>query len=118
MNYKVAVCSSDGIRLDVHFGKCAKYYIFEPDLEKGVFLPAGIREIEPVCKQCGHSDHDFGAVAQALSDCKIILVNRIGYPARNYMNGVGFTVLSDEGSIEDVLKTLISHILKYNSENK
>ncbi|MDR3292755.1 MAG: hypothetical protein LBT20_01465 [Clostridiales bacterium] len=118
MNYRVAVGSSDGKALDVHFGKCAKYFVYESDFSEGAFLFKEVREIEPVCKQCGRSEHDFGEVAETLSDCKIILVSRIGYPSRAYMESRGFAVLSDDGLVGDALARLISHLYDFHSERK
>ncbi|MDR3217252.1 MAG: hypothetical protein LBT55_07650 [Clostridiaceae bacterium] len=115
MKFKVAVGTEDGLNLDVHFGKCTRFKVFAVDTDISEYSEEAVRTVDNVCKQCGHSDHDFGALADALADCKVILINRVGYPARAFMESRGFAVLPDDGGIDDAVKRLIGRMRDKNN---
>ena len=83
---KVAICSSDGIHVDTHFGKTTSFSIFEFDGEKKV--PIEMRKVKrysPVkMDESGVSNshpfeqEKFDLVLNAINDCEILYTTAIG----------------------------------------
>jgi nitrogen fixation protein NifB len=81
---RIAVTSSNGRAVDLHFGHAGVFHIYETDGE--IFDLVDVRNIEQYCKEpveCGDDEQRLASVIEALKDCKYILVSRIGlHPAR------------------------------------
>lgn len=83
---KVAICSSDGIDVDLHFGKTSEFYIYNIHGGHKTFLEKrGLEKYSPTEEFLSglSSDHEFDsnkfdAVYKALSDCKKIYTVSIG----------------------------------------
>lgn len=103
MSVKIAVASSDGVRIDLHFGQCAGFRIYELG-DDGVFRETELRMIDPGCVSCG--SHDAGSIARvidALADCRAIVALRIGGEARR---GFGAREIDLFDGVSDVADTL------------
>ena len=86
MSYKIALASSDGQTIDLHFGEITKVSVYEVKEEDGSFSFIEDRKIEytpdPDAQSCeggcscgkGFSEK----VAQSVKDCTYFLVAKIG----------------------------------------
>jgi predicted Fe-Mo cluster-binding NifX family protein len=102
--YRAAFASSDGKNVDLHFGKCDRFIIAE-------FDGAGhwrVVEERPTFALCGAGDSDesMDAAAAALSDCKFVVVSRIGRWPYAALYAKGIESVEFRGSIEDAVETL------------
>jgi len=98
MSIRIAVASRDGKFVNEHFGRAERFLIF--DL-KGKFLEE--RVSERVCQNGEHDESSFEKTAKLLSDCKAIVVSKIGYGASSYMESRGFELFEAGMPIDDAL---------------
>ncbi|NKN32613.1 nitrogenase cofactor biosynthesis protein NifB [Marichromatium bheemlicum] len=76
---RIAVASSDGRRVDQHFGQAERFLVYEVD-EQGERL-LDDRPLARYCNGAEHCDEDDDALAPALAalaDCAMVLCARIG----------------------------------------
>ena len=76
---RIAVASSDGIVVNSHFGRARKFYIYEQKSDE--LRLEEVREVEPVCEGGNHDAGKLQENMELLSDCRYLLVSRIGYEA-------------------------------------
>ncbi|MDR3318778.1 MAG: dinitrogenase iron-molybdenum cofactor biosynthesis protein [Clostridiales bacterium] len=106
----VAVASTDGKVINTHFGRAKNFYIVQLDVGAESYEYIESRDVSPSCKDFDHSEHDFDAVAAALSDCRYILVAKAGYGAISFMESKGITVLESGDFIEPAISKLIKYL--------
>jgi len=107
MQIQVAVGSSNGSEIDLHYGKSDKFYVYSID-ENGYRLNE-IRNVEPVCKECGTENHDMAAFANSiglLADCRFLLVSKIGNFAVNRLEENNIQVFTLSGSVDTALNKM------------
>ena len=109
MNYKIAVGSRDGKAVTEHFGGCKSFCIITVDEESSTYKFMGFRDIVPPCNGAEHSEDGLEAAAEALSDCRTVLVARIGNGAQLVLERHGIDVLEYYGFIDDALKRIIQY---------
>ena len=109
MKYNIAIGSRDGKAVTEHFGGCARFVIITVDEESDTYAFAGFREIDPTCKEDGHSDSGLESAAKALEDCRVVLVARIGPGAQLVLEKHGIDVLEYYGLIDDAVKRIIKY---------
>ena len=109
MIYKIAVASRDGKVVTDHFGGCKRFLLINVDSEKKSYAFDGFRSVTPPCSSGEHVSSGLNEAAEALSDCRIVLVGKIGPPAEIALKSKGIDVLEYHGLIEEALK----HILQY-----
>ena len=109
-NYKyfIAVASTDGIVVNSHFGKAGTFHIFGITKDND-FVRTEIRKLTPVCEGGDHDDVKLQENAKSLSDCKYVLVSRIGPRAANVLADEGITAMEIPNIIEEALKKIISY---------
>ncbi|KAF5089332.1 NifB/NifX family molybdenum-iron cluster-binding protein [Methanobacterium aggregans] len=100
---KIAVASSDGKNVDLHFSACDHFLIFEIQSDKVKFLE--LRE-KPNITIKEHSDR-WKSVCDLLGDCDMILCAKIGPDPRSNIEDRGVTVLESSGLIEGALKNFL-----------
>ncbi len=106
--YKIAVASSDGIVVNQHFGRADKFYIYETD-DSGVFSLLETRSTKPVCQAGNHDEHTLCENISRFTDCKYLLVSRIGNGAANIAEQAGITAVELPGMIDESIKKLVSY---------
>lgn len=106
MSYKVAVASSDGKFINQHFGRASRFLIFEIK-DDGEFKFLAIRENTPLCDGMEHNDDLLARTVDLISDCRAVLVSRIGPGATEALVSRRIRPYEFTGFIEDVLKRLI-----------
>jgi nitrogen fixation protein NifX len=109
MKYKIAVGSRDGKAVTEHFGGCKRFSIITVDEESSTYKFTEFRDVLPACNGGKHSEDGLEAAAEALSDCRIVLVARIGNGAQLVLERHGIDVLEYYGLIEDALKRIIQY---------
>lgn len=107
MTYKVAIASSEGIEIDVHFGQADAFGIFSIDFDTG---KSEFLEWRQAAESCGcESAHDAGNLqrtAERLRDCAYVLVERIGGRANAALAAHGLHVIESSGAIGPALEKL------------
>lgn len=109
MKFKIAVGSRDGKAVNEHFGSCKRFIILVVDADSATYQFDGYRVVEPPCSGAEHTQAGLDRVAGQLSDCRIVLVERIGTPAQLVLEQNGIDVLEYFGLIDDALKTIIHY---------
>lgn len=123
MGYLVAVTTSDGEHVDLHFGHADRFLIIEVDPETGEWERKGFRILENtrLSKRAeGAGDkhrHDiarFEAAASLISDAEYLLTERIGPRPERILLHEGVSALETEGSLNKALGFLNAYRRRYN----
>jgi predicted Fe-Mo cluster-binding NifX family protein len=67
------------------------------------------RQASPVCQSGDHDDTEMSHAVENISDCRYLLVSRIGYRARNECEKKGIAVYE----IPDEIEKAVDRLLKY-----
>lgn len=105
--YKIAVASSDGVVVNHHFGKAGLFYIYEG--EDTDFCLVEKRKLTPVCDGGNHDENKMRENLLKLSDCKYLLVSRIGNGAANMAADFGIESYEIPGEINASIEQLIKY---------
>lgn len=106
---KIAVASSDGKNVNLHFGKAKTLYIYEIKDDEFYFIEKRNVEINEDEK------HQGSKVINVISDCDVAIVTQYGPKTKIKANKIGLKIITDEGLIEDVLTRYIEHVKFMNS---
>jgi nitrogen fixation protein NifX len=109
MSYRIAVASTDGKVVNQHFGKAEEFYIVEVE-EDETYKSIEIRKVPPVCTGANHDDNAMQRNVEFLSDCRYVLVSRIGQGAENALDRHGITAYIIPGLIEESVNKLTSYV--------
>lgn len=101
---KIAVVSSDGANVDLHLGKGNSVYIYQ--LENDNLELVEHRQIEIDVE----SKHQGNKVIKSCSDCDVIIATQYGFKSKINAEDAGVKLVTDEGSIDEVLKRYIDHV--------
>ena len=99
---RIAVVSSDGENVDLHLGKGKSVYVYEYDDELS-FVERRSVEIDE------DSKHQGGKVIKACSDCDVLIAVEYGFKSKIRAEDAGIKLVTDEGSIGEVLERYINH---------
>lgn len=101
--YLIAVASTDGIVVNQHFGRADRFHIYSA--EGGSFKSTGeIRKVSPVCSGGDHDEDAMLKNIRTLSDCRYVLVSRIGQRAIMLAEQNGIIPMEIPGMIEESVK--------------
>lgn len=100
---KIAIASSNGKYVDLHFGKAKTLYIYDFDGEKTEFTEKREIEIEE------NKKHQGVKIAKALADIDTIICVQIGFKSKMRLEKIETKVYLDEGPINEVLERYINH---------
>jgi predicted Fe-Mo cluster-binding NifX family protein len=144
MAYKIAVTSSDGKQVDLHFGHTNNFHIFEVDettsawefIEKRI-IP---EKIDTSCQSAdcgtgcgqavgtnqaaetggclGHNDARLDAVIVLLSDCTYILTSKVGPKPHMFLKRAGITALESPAEIGFAVSKVNAYHLRYADINR
>ncbi|WP_150267915.1 NifB/NifX family molybdenum-iron cluster-binding protein [Paenibacillus tepidiphilus] len=107
MTWRVAVGSTDGLWINGHFARCGTFWIH--DIEDN----GSYRLLEQRCCEGGsagrngHSEQVLQLTADALADCNIVLVSRIGPGAKAMLQARGIAAMAVEAPVEQAMRRLI-----------
>ena len=101
---RIAVASTDGIRVNEHFGRADRFLIYDMD-EQITWLED--RPTDPL--STGDPDHPFDAVrfdriSGLLKDCAKVYVTRIGATPVEKLAAAGIEAVIHDGLIADIQK--------------
>jgi predicted Fe-Mo cluster-binding NifX family protein len=121
MSYKIAVTSTDGIHINMHFGQADSFHILEideldnrwhdiefrqvPDIESNISAPD-----RPSCN--GRNETRLNAIAVLLSDCAYLLTEKIGLIPYRVLQRQGITSLETPGKLDAVVEKLNAYHIK------
>ena len=100
--YRVAVASTDGENVNIHFGKSEIFYIYIIDDDEGYDLLEK-RTVNPVCQDGFHNKSVMENHVQQFADCKYIIASRIGDGAIQSLTAAGITAMALPGSIDEAI---------------
>jgi predicted Fe-Mo cluster-binding NifX family protein len=102
---KVAVTSTNGTNIDMHFGKAGYFYIYE--LIQGQVHFLGKRAAECYCtgsrKMHQFTPSRLTGIVEQLKDCSLLITSRIGATPKRHLNGFHISVKECSGLIEPIL---------------
>ena len=103
---RIAVASSNGENVDLHFGKARSLYIYEYNEEKDEisFLEQRTVEIEVDMK------HQNPKIIKTIEDCEVAICEQFGPKAAIYAEDAGLKLVKDEGPVEEALKNYVNHV--------
>lgn len=104
--YKIAVASSDGIVVNQHFGRANQFMIYGLK-EDNTPHYIETRNVNPVCEGGTHDDNKLSDNIKLFSDCKYILISRIGQGASYMLERNGITPMELPGIIEESIEKLV-----------
>ena len=107
--YKVAIASTEGETVNQHYGKAEKFYIYSIDDQVGYDLEEE-RHVQPVCMDGAHEISRMEKSVLNFTDCRYIVVSRLGAAASATLAAAGITAMELPGSIDDA----ILRVWKYN----
>lgn len=107
--YRVAVASTDGESVNIHYGKSNLFYIYFVDDENGYDLVEK-RSVIPVCQDGSHVKSAMEESVKQLEDCKYVVASRIGAGALQALTSSGIISMELPGNIDDA----ILKVWKYN----
>ena len=107
--YRVAVASTDGETVNIHYGKSQIFYIYLIDDDEGYDLLEK-RTVNPVCQDGLHNKAEMESHVQQFADCKYVVASRIGDGAIQSLTAAGITAMALPGSIDEA----ILKVWKYN----
>lgn len=100
--YRVAVASTDGESVNMHYGKAEIFYVYIVDDEVGYdFLET--RNVTPVCQDGSHNQSAMEQSVKQFSDCKYLVASRIGSGAIQALSAAGITGMELPGSIDEAM---------------
>lgn len=109
MIYRIAVGTLDGIEITEHFGRCETAALWDINQDTNAVTPLGTRHLgeadESVMRGCGYGCNDDAVSRKidALSDCQIVLMARIGGHAERQLIHRNIVPLQFDGLVRDAL---------------
>ena len=99
MRYAFAGTGND---VDQHFGHAKYWQIYDVENGSGVFVETRLA----IAKHGDNCDGGFEHIADVLTDCDSVFVNRIGPSAAAFMLSRGKRVFEAAGGIDDIIAQL------------
>ena len=100
---KIAIASSDGKNVDLHFGKAKSLCIFDFDGENEKFIEKRNVELEVDQK------HQWIKILKAIEDCDVVICVQAGFKSKFGIEESEIKLVEDEGPLDEVLKRYIDH---------
>lgn len=133
MSYKIAVGSSDGIKVDLKFGEVEKFIIFEVDAKKRKI--SEIRGVDTLgtvtdsnrcgglaggCSSLGCGGNGTGCngssdvinKVELIRDCRCIVCKKIGFQAQKQLERKAISVFDIEGDVDEILDKIVAYYAK------
>jgi predicted Fe-Mo cluster-binding NifX family protein len=132
MSYTIALTSSDGKQVDIHFGHAENFYILQIDeesvaweiLEKKALPVSSACSTGEGCNDgCGGNKHEnmmarIKAVTDILAGCAYLLTAKIGPKPSDLLRRSGITALESPPDIGEAVQKLNKYHLKYGTMYK
>lgn len=126
MAFNVAVATSNGKDIDLHFGKAEQLHIYQVELD-GSYLQLEVRPLnatddEPTqptgcgsgCGSgCGgggcHPSEYLLDVLEVIKDCKYVLASKVGNRVEKGLQSYSITAFSIELPIDDAIQKIVAY---------
>lgn len=105
MEYRIAIASSDGQKVNQHFGQAENFLIYE--IKKGEAEFIEDRIVNFIKPQAYHSDAHIKYLTDLLSDCKVVFALKIGDSAAQYLIQNGLKTFPVNFSINHIVNSLL-----------
>lgn len=107
VKFRVAVATTDGIVVNQHFGRADTFRIYDINRDDSIrFIEE--RKVVPICQSGMHDASKMRERSAELSDCRYVLVSRIGNGAANALEQEGISPMELPGIIEESIARLIA----------
>ena len=112
---RIAVVSSNGIDVDLHFGQAKEFIIYEikeNKIEKIDVRPIPAKDIHPAQEGgrsggcCFHNDALIEKMAEIINDCGYLLIEKIGNHPSRLLQREGIYILEKQGKIDELLENI------------
>ena len=99
---RIAVSTSDGEWVDLHFGKAEEFHIY--DVKDSSLELIDTRPVKPYCTGSPSLDHaaqesKFDIIVKALRDCEMIVTLKIGPGPKAALADEGFKIVECEEKV-------------------
>lgn len=96
----VAVASKGGGVVNQHFGHAREFMVYEVDGTEAKFV--GHRKVDQYCQGGYGEEHSLDDILKMLSDCKAVLVSKIGHCPQEQLKAAGIEAVEAYDAIETV----------------
>ncbi|MDR1335880.1 MAG: hypothetical protein LBK22_03510 [Tannerella sp.] len=107
MTYRIAIASSNGETVDLHFGQATSLLIYETG-EDGVRF-VDDRTVELIPGEAAHTEENMQRFAEALSDCSAVFVRRIGARSADFLHRNGIRTFEVDFTLHHIFTTLVKN---------
>jgi predicted Fe-Mo cluster-binding NifX family protein len=127
MPYTIAVASSDGQYVDLHFGQTEDFYIFEVDEKTAALTALEKKKANPDSAGCSANCRGNGhetmmarieTVTELLAGCKYLLTAKIGPKPSDLLRRAGVIALESPPDISEAVLKLNTYHRKYGNINQ
>jgi predicted Fe-Mo cluster-binding NifX family protein len=128
MEYKIAVTTSAGDTVDLHFGQVDSFSIYTVDSESGKYTLSEKRTIDEADSYCGGQQPENSGcscngakaayIAKLLSDCAYLLTGKIGNRPHSILLSYGISTLETPYPLEFAVKKLNNYKLHQKRQDK
>nr|AAC45519.1 NifX [Methanococcus maripaludis] len=101
---KVAIASTDGVNVNMHFGAATHFFIFEIKDNVAEFLEF---RGNPTKHIKDHTDR-WNYALELLKDCGAIFCSRMGDHPKSVLEGKGMKVVMTGNTLKDALKEFLT----------
>lgn len=108
MSYNIAISSTDGKFVNLHFGHTEKFIIVKVENRK-VYRILEERKVKAPCSFGDHDENTLENVVKALSDCKYVLCSQIGGGASRILEKNKMCVFVIANFIDEALEEIIDY---------
>lgn len=106
MTHRIALASSNGKAVDLHFRQAERFEIVDLEEDSYVFVETRHRPRDH--KPGRHNTAVFDDIARLLADCEGVFVSQVGAGAARYLNSVGLRVFEAPYPVRGVLEKLLA----------
>ena len=105
MTYKIAIASSDGQKVDQHFGQAVNFLIYE--VLEGVIEFVEDRDVNVGINENSGPDTRIAQVINLLCDCKIVFASKIGESVVRDLYANGIKSFAVNFTLNEIFTTII-----------
>ena len=104
---KIAVASTDGQKVDQHFGHAQHFFVYE--ILDGMAMMEGARKVQPYCNPDplhNFADARLAPILEMLSDCRALYVAKIGDAPKKALENAGIATTQCSAFVQEILQTI------------
>lgn len=104
---KIAVASSDGRFIDLHFGDANRFLIFKIANGEGVFHELREKITMPI----NNHQERWVASIDLINDCKVVICNKIGNEPMVELRKLGIKSIQIDCKVKEAVKKCSEHLM-------